>query len=109
MLKKYGEVSGEVNGIPLGPAVLGLDYDPCCRREDGLAPSIAILQSDTEDEVMERAGPIETHPFGSWAYANEIVSVSLTEHVGPVAWDLLSGGIGGYPFTPEREVYDDWT
>ena len=46
MLEKYSEVSGKVDGIPLGPAVLGLDYDPGRRREDGLAPAEAILQSD---------------------------------------------------------------
>jgi hypothetical protein len=108
ILEKNGEVSGRVDGIPLGPAVLGLDYDPGRGREDGLAPAIAILQADAEDEVMERAGPIETHWSGSWICAHEVIGVSLAEHVGSVAWDFLAGGIGSDPFAPEGEVYDDW-
>ena len=51
MLEKDGKVSGEVDGIPLGPAVLGLDDGPGCSREDGLAPAKAIRQSDAKDEV----------------------------------------------------------
>ncbi len=109
MFETYSQVSDNVDGIPLGPAVLGLDNDPGRRREDGLAPAKAILQSDAEDEVMERAGPVETHPSGSRIDADEIVSVSLTEHVGSVAWNPLAGGIGGHPFAPEGEVYDDWS
>jgi hypothetical protein len=108
ILEKNGEVSGGVDGISLGPAVLGLDYDPGSRREDGLAPAKTILQADAEDEVMERAGLIETHWPGSRISAHEVIGISLAEHVGSVAWDFLAGGIGGDPFAPEGEVYDDW-
>jgi hypothetical protein len=107
VLEKYGEVPGEVDGIPLRPAVLSTNYNSGRRREDGLAPTKAILQSNAEDEVMERAGPIETQPFRLRIYADEFVSVSLAEDVGAVAWDSLARGIWGYPFAPEREVYND--
>ena len=51
MLESDGEVSSEVDRIPLGPAVLGLHHGPSHRGEDGLAPAKAILQSDAEEEV----------------------------------------------------------
>jgi hypothetical protein len=107
MLDKYGEVPGEVDGIPFRPAVLRLDYDPGRRREDRLTPAIAILQPDAEDKVMERAGPIETPVSRARINADDIVSISLTKQVGSVAWDFLAGGVGSDPFTPQREIYDD--
>ena len=70
-----------MNGIPLGPAVLGLDNDPGRSREDRLTPTKAILQVDAEDNVVERTGPIETYWPGSWIYAHEVIGIALAEHV----------------------------
>jgi hypothetical protein len=96
-----------VDRIPLEAAVLGLDDGPGCSGEDRPAPSKAILQSDAEEEVMERAGPIETPPFRLGINADEIIGVSLAEDLCPMAWDFLTGGVRGNPFAPKREVYDD--
>jgi len=35
VLDHYGEVSNDVNGIPLRPSIFGLDDDPIRSREDG--------------------------------------------------------------------------
>jgi hypothetical protein len=41
--------------------------------------------------------------------ADEIISVSLAQHVGSVAWDFRARGVRSYPFAPERKVDDNWS
>jgi hypothetical protein len=98
-----------VNRIPLRPAILCLNDDPGSRREDGLSPPIAILQTNPVDEITQRARPVETFISTAWIYPHEIVSVSLAKQVGSVTWDSRSGSVGGNPFAPEREVNNDWS
>src|SRR5512139_254221 len=86
ILEKYGYVSSQVDGIPLRPSIFNPDDDSSRSREDGLTPTKAILQSDAENKVMERVGPIETRSTGPRIYADEIISVSVAKHVGSVAW-----------------------
>jgi hypothetical protein len=74
-----------------------------------LAPTKEILQTYTEDDVLERARAKETHAPTFWIDADEIVGVSRAKQVGSVAWDSRSGSVWGNPFAPEREVYDNWT
>ena len=54
ILDSNGKITDEVNGIPLGPAVLRLDHCPVRRGVDGLSPAIAILKRHTKDEVSQR-------------------------------------------------------
>jgi hypothetical protein len=109
VLEEYGEVSDDVNGISLRPSIFGLDDDPIRSREDGLTPTQAILQTNAENKVMELARPIETPASTSWIYTDKIVSISLAQHVGPVAWDFCSGSVGCNPFASEREIDYDWS
>jgi hypothetical protein len=109
VLDQYGEVSGDVDGIPLRPSIFGLDDNPIRGREDGPTPTIAILQPDAEEEVMDRAGAIKTHTTGLRIDADEIISVSLAQQVGSVARDFCARGVRNDPFAPERKVYDNWS
>jgi hypothetical protein len=109
MLQNYGKVSCEMHRISLGPAVLGLNNGPTDRGIDGLPPPKAILQSHAEDKVVEHTVFVEAHRSGCGVCAYEVIGVPLAEHVGPVTWNLLARGVGGYPFAPEREVHDGWS
>jgi hypothetical protein len=109
MLESDSEISRKVDGIPLWPTVLGLHHGPSHRGEDGLTPAEAILQSDAEDRVVEEAGAIETHSPGTRACLDEVVGIPLPENVRPVAGNLLARRVRGDPFSPEREINDDWS
>jgi hypothetical protein len=109
ILEKDGEVPDEVDGIPLRPAILSSDYDPGGSREDRPTPTKTILQTDAEDEITERARPVESSTTAFRIYADEIVSISLAKGVRSMAWDFRAGSVGADPFAPEREVNNDWS
>ncbi len=107
ILEREGYVADEVDGIPLRTAVFSLNDRPGCGRVDGLAPTVAILQTDAEEEVLEQVGPVETHIAIFGVDSDEIEGVSLAEDIRPVAGDFRAGRVGGVPFAPQGEIDDD--
>ncbi len=107
VLEHDGNIPHHVDGVALGPTVRGLHHDAIRGRGYGLTPAVAILQTDAEQQVLQRAGTVEAHGACTRLQADEIIGVALAEHVGPVAGNFGAGGVGGEPFAPQGEVNDD--